>query len=94
MLGDRYRVEVRVEIWRGADVLLVPGGALFREGAEWMSFVHKDKRAVKMKVQVGRTDGKLSQVLGGLEAGMEVLMHPPDSVVDGAEVLAKVAKPE
>jgi HlyD family secretion protein len=94
MLGDRYRVEVRVEIWRGADELLVPGGAIFREGAEWMSFVAKDGRAVKKTVQVGRTDGRMAQVLGGLEAGMSVLMHPPDSVVDGAEIVVKMEKPE
>jgi len=94
MLGDRYRVEVRVEIWCGADELLVPGGAIFREGAEWMSFVAKDGRAVKKTVQVGRTDGRMAQVLGGLEAGMFVLMHPPDSVVDGAEIVVKMEKPE
>jgi len=91
-LGDRYRVEVRVAVWTSDDVLLIPGGALFREGTEWMTFVKKDNHAVKTKVQIGRTDGKMSQVLGGIAEGVEVLMHPPDSVVDGAEIVAKVVK--
>jgi HlyD family secretion protein len=93
-LGDRFRVEVRVAVWQSDDVLLVPGGALFREGAEWMTYVQKGSQAVKTKVQIGRTDGKTCQVLGGLDEGAEVLMHPPDSVVDGAEIVAKIAKPE
>lgn len=94
VLGDRFRVEVRVAVWHSDEVLLIPGGALFREGMEWMTFVKKDDHALKTKVQVGRTDGKMSQVLGGIEEGTEVLMHPPDSVVDGAEIMAKVAKAE
>ncbi|GEP42649.1 efflux RND transporter periplasmic adaptor subunit [Brevifollis gellanilyticus] len=91
-LGDRYRVEVRVAVWHQEDVLLVPGGGLFREGTEWMTFVKDGNHAKKVKVQVGRTDGKMSQVLGGIEAGAEVLMHPPDSVVDGAEIALKDVK--
>jgi HlyD family secretion protein len=93
-LGDRFRVEVRVAVWQNDDVLLVPGGALFREGAEWMTYVKKGSHAVKTQVQIGRTDGKTAQVLSGLDEGAEVLMHPPDSVVDGVEIVAKIAKPE
>lgn len=89
-LGDRYRVEVRIAVWQDKDVLLVPGGALFREGGDWLAFLLRDGRAVKTTLQLGRSDGRQSQVLGGLKAGDRVLMHPPDNVKDGVEVIRRV----
>lgn len=91
-LGDRYRVEVRVAIWSEDDVLLVPSGALFREGREWKTFVYQAGKASKKAIETGRTDGKMTQVLKGLEAGDEVLMHPPDVVTDGTEVTPRVVE--
>lgn len=85
-LGDRFRVEVRIAIWSDADALLIPAGALFREGMEWKTFVLDADKARSLTVQVGRTDGKMTQVLGGIEAGAQVLLHPPDTVVDGVAV--------
>jgi len=92
VLGDRYRVEVRVTVWHDGDVMLTPGGSLFREGAEWKTFVLKENKAVKVTVQIGHTDGKMAEVLSGLEPGMSLLMHPPDSVVDGSEVVRRVVE--
>lgn len=91
-LGDRYRVEVRVAIWSDPDVLLVPSGALFREGREWKTFVLDGGKARKQIVNTGRTDGKMTQVLDGLMAGATVLMHPPDVVDDGSEVMPRVVE--
>ncbi len=92
VLGDRYRVEVRVAVWHDGDVMLAPGGSLFREGAEWKTFVLKESKAEKVTVQIGHTDGKMAEVLSGLEPGMSLLMHPPDSVVDGSEVVRRVVE--
>ena len=44
-LGDNYRVEVRIVVWRSDDVLKVPAGALFRRGDSWAVFVVEDGRA-------------------------------------------------
>lgn len=88
-LGDRYRVEVRVAVWHSDDTLLVPAGALFREGSEWKTFVFDAGRAKVVVVKAGRTDGKLTQVLAGLKKGDEVLMHPPDTVRDGTSVVKR-----
>lgn len=88
-LGDRYRVEVRVAVWHSDDTLLVPAGALFREGSEWKTFVFDAGRAKSVVVKAGRTDGKLTQVLAGLKKGDEVLMHPPDTVRDGTSVVKR-----
>jgi HlyD family secretion protein len=85
-LGDRYRVEVRVAVWHADDVLTVPAGALFREGNVWKTFVYQNGRARLMTVEAGRSDGRLTEVLSGLEAGDKVLLHPPDTVADGSTV--------
>ncbi len=92
VLGDRYRVEVRVAVWHDKDVLLVPSGALFREGRDWKTFVLSAGKAAQRVVQTGRTDGKLTQVLDGLKACDLVLMHPPDVVADGSDVVQRVVE--
>ncbi|MCB1278420.1 HlyD family efflux transporter periplasmic adaptor subunit [Prosthecobacter sp.] len=89
-LGDRYRVEVRVAVWHSDDTLLVPAGALFREGSEWKTFLYDDGNARVVVVKAGRTDGKLTQVLEGLKVGDEVLVHPPDTVKDGTSVVKRL----
>lgn len=88
-LGDRFRVEVRVAVWHSDETLLVPAGALFREGSEWKTFLFDQGKARTVTVEAGRSDGKLTQVLGGLKAGDEVLLHPPDTVKDGSEVVKR-----
>ncbi|NJM39173.1 MAG: hypothetical protein HC845_15705, partial [Akkermansiaceae bacterium] len=37
-------------------------------------------------IEAGRSDGRFTQVLSGIPAGEEVLLHPPDTVKDGASV--------
>lgn len=88
-LGDRYRVEVRVAIWHEDDVLQVPSGALFREGSIWRTFVYQEGKAKIVTVETGRSDGRWTQILNGLNAGDKVLLHPPDTVKDGGEVVAR-----
>lgn len=90
-LGDRYRVEVRVAIWHSDDVLLVPAGALYREGSEWKTFLFDHGTARVVTVQTGRTDGRRTEVTGGLKLGDQVLMHPPDSVKEGVAVQERQA---
>lgn len=85
-LGDRYRVEVRVAIWHSDDALVVPAGALFREGNAWKTFVFRGGKAVLTPMDAGRTDGRFTEILGGVSAGDELLIHPPDNVSDGAKV--------
>jgi len=85
-LGDRYRVEVRVAVWHKDDVLLVPSGALFREGVDWKTFVYEGGKAKKVSLEAGRSDGRMTEVVNGLELGTQVLLHPPDTVKDGVMV--------
>ncbi len=85
-LGDRFRVEVRVAVWHAEDVLIVPAGALFREGNAWKTYVFRDDEAKLTPVEAGHTDGRLTEIISGLQAGDEVLLHPPDTVTNGTSV--------
>jgi HlyD family secretion protein len=85
-LGDRFRVEVRVAIWRTESALIVPAGALFREGNTWKTYVLGRGRAQLRAIDVGHSDGRLTEILSGLQVGDEMLLHPPDTVGDGTRV--------
>ena len=85
-LGDRYRVEVRVAVWHSDEVLVVPAGALFREGNVWKTYIYQDGKARLVSIEAGHTDGRLTEVTSGLNAGDKVLLHPPDTVKDGSSV--------
>lgn len=90
-LGDRYRVETRIAVWRGEDVVLAPAGALFRRGNQSHAFVLADGRARLVRVDAGPTDGRMTSIRSGLEPGDLVLLHPPDVVEDGSRVVARDA---
>jgi HlyD family secretion protein len=85
-LGDNYRVEARVVLWEGRQVLQAPVGALFQRGRDWQSFVLDGRTARLRPVQVGRTNGRETEVLGGLREGDRVVLYPGDTVADGRSV--------
>jgi HlyD family secretion protein len=88
-LGDGYRVEIRVVIWDREDVMKVPTSSLFRVGEEWAVYVVNDDRAGTRAVTVGRRTGLEAEILGGLEAGERIILHPGDAVQDGVTVEAR-----
>ncbi|MFM7603931.1 MAG: hypothetical protein ACKO8Z_01880, partial [Prosthecobacter sp.] len=77
---------------RKDDALLVPAGALFRVGSKWKTFLFDHGKARALTVEAGRSDGRFTQALSGLQAGDEVLLHPPDTVEDGSEVVKRHPK--
>ena len=85
-LGDGYRVEVRVVVWREDDVLKVPVGSLFRRGDEWAVFVVEEDRARLQAVQLGQRNEIEGQVTNGLSPGQTVVVHPPDILADGIRI--------
>ena len=91
-LGDRFRVEARILTWRGANVLQVPTGALFRRGNDWMTFVFDGGKARLTKVEIARSNGIAAEVRTGLHPGQTVILHPPDGVAEGAAVSARTRK--
>jgi len=85
-LGDGYRVEVRVVMWSEPDVVKVPVGGLFRRGDAWAAFVIDGDLVRLQPVQLGQRNDVEGQVLGGLVPGQTVVLHPPDTLADGARV--------
>ncbi|MEZ5796752.1 MAG: efflux RND transporter periplasmic adaptor subunit [Paracoccaceae bacterium] len=85
-LGHEFRVLVRIAIWRGDDVLAIPVGALFRDGSDWATFVLRDGQARLQRITLGQRNGSSAEVLQGLSAGDEVILHPGERVEDGASV--------
>jgi len=88
-LGDRYRVEARIVTWHGDNVLQAPTGALFRRGGDWMTFVFDGGKARLQKVEILHNNGVAAEIRGGLRQGQRVILHPPDSISEGAAVRAK-----
>jgi HlyD family secretion protein len=85
-LGDRYRVEVSVATWHVNDALIVPAGALFREGNAWKSYLFHNGTAKLTTVDAQHSDGRFTEIVSGLKVGDEVLLHPPDTVKDGSKI--------
>jgi HlyD family secretion protein len=85
-LGDAYRVEVAIVVWERDEVLKVPTGALFRRGEQWAAYVADAGRARERTVTVGQRTAREAEVLGGLAAGDQVVLHPGDTLADGVRV--------
>jgi HlyD family secretion protein len=90
-LGDGYRVEVRVVIWEGEDVVKVPTSSLFRKGNDWAVFALDSGRARLVPVELGRRNGLEAQVVSGLKSGQQVVVHPSDTLEDGARVAPRTS---
>lgn len=87
-LGDNYRVDMRVVLWEGDDILRVPSSALFRQGEDWYVFLKEGSRARLRRVEIGNQSPSFAQVLDGLGEGDAVILHPPNSVAEGTRVTA------
>lgn len=88
-LGDGYRVEARIVTWESADVLKVPTAALVRTGEQWSVYVVADGRARLTPLTLGHQNGQEAEVTGGLEPGALLILHPSDTMTDGARVQPK-----
>jgi HlyD family secretion protein len=84
-LGHGYRVIARVVVWHG-EGLLVPLGALFRQGDNWAVFAVADGRAHRRLVEIAERNLSAARITGGLKAGEQVVLHPSDRVADGVRI--------
>jgi HlyD family secretion protein len=88
-LGDGYQVEAEIVLEEVPDALVVPEGALFRQGDSWALFVEDRGIARLRTVRLGARDGRRAQVVGGLSAGERVVAHPSERVRDGTRVVPR-----
>ena len=89
-LGDGYRVEVRIVVWRGEHVLKVPVSALFRQGEAWAVFVVEGGRARLRTAEPGQRGAQEAEIRSGLREGEAVVRHPANELKDGARVAVQV----
>lgn len=85
-LGDGFRVEARVVIDEARDVLKVPTSALFRAGQQSAVFQVVDGVVRQQPVKIGRQNGLEAEILEGLQAGDNVVLHPSDRIEPGVKV--------
>lgn len=85
-LGHDFRVFARIVVWRSANVLRVPLGALFRSNSKWSVFRIEDGRARLVPVEIGQRNPEVAEVTSGLGEGDRVILHPSDRVGDGVSV--------
>lgn len=85
-LGDGYRVEARIVVWRRDEVLRAPASSVFRHGDGWAVFRRVGTLAKLTPIEAGRRNALQIEVTSGLSDGDEVIVHPSDRVLDGVEV--------
>ncbi len=83
-LGNGFRVVAELAVWRCDACLQVPISALFRSGDRWRVFRLDGDRVHEQDVDIGRMNDATAQVLAGLSAGDVVVLHPSDTLSDGA----------
>jgi len=89
-IGDAFRVEAHIVVFRAEDAVKVPVGALFRDAGEWAVFVVENGRAAKRPVKVERRNA-IEAVTEGLKPGERVVVYPSDALTPGARIVARNA---
>jgi len=85
-LGHDYRVFVELVVWDSPSCLQVPISSLFRNGEVWSVFTIVDGRARQVPVVLGHMNDETAEILAGLKSGDLVVLHPADTLADGAAV--------
>ena len=88
-IGDGYRVEVRIIVWRKDDVLKVPTSSLFRHEGRWAVYRVEKDTAFLQVLEVGQRNGLEAEVLSGLRAGDRIVVFPSEAIGDGVKVTAR-----
>ena len=85
-LGDAYRIEARIVVWTGENVLRIPVSSLFRSDGGWAVYAVESGRAVRKPVEIGHRSPLEAEVLSGLDDGAAVILHPSNRIEDGVRV--------
>ena len=88
-LGDGFRVEAKIVVWEGKDVLSVPASAVFRRGDTWALFKVEGGVAQETKVDVGERNWERVEIRSGVNAGDKVVAHPSERLSNGTAVEAR-----
>ena len=72
-------------------VLRLPVSALFRHDDGWAVFVVSQAVVRRVPVEIGRRNGLMAEVRGGIDEGQRVVTHPGAALTDGARVVERPA---
>jgi HlyD family secretion protein len=76
MFRDGMSATADVIVEERKDVLLLPAGAISREGdSYYVTRMLDEEQSERVEIKVGLNDGRFMEILSGLEAGDEVLMQ-------------------
>jgi HlyD family secretion protein len=90
VMGDGYRVTVRVITQSLDQALMVPVGALFPIGDGGMAVYRIDGNRARLQVvDVAGRNGSEAWIRSGLQAGQRVVVYPPPAVEDGNRVAVR-----
>jgi HlyD family secretion protein len=78
-------MEVAIEIGRSPEALVLPTGALIRDGSDWAVYRIAGGKATKTRAEITATSGGWAKLAGSgaLSAGDRVILYPGDLVKDG-----------
>jgi membrane fusion protein, multidrug efflux system len=79
-------IQVDIDAEQHANVVIVPAGALVREGEETAVFVLMGDKAQRRVVRVGLTDGAALEIVSGVKAGEMVIVEGQNGLPDAAKV--------
>ena len=85
-LGDNYRIQAKIILWQGEGVLQVPVSSIFRGDQGWNVFEIRNGKAVRQPITIGKRGTYYAEVLGGLEEGDVVVIHPTNDLEDDMRV--------
>ena len=90
ILGDGYRVEVRVVVWEGRAVVSLPASALVQQAnGAWSVFVIEDGRARSRLVRVGHRTSGFVEITTGVPVGSRVVLFPSDNIREGVRIRSR-----
>jgi len=85
-LGHDFAVEARIVLARFPQALVVPTGALVRDGSRWAVFVVDDaQRARRTPVRLVAR-GEETAAVEGVNVGQRVVVYPPEVLREGTRV--------
>lgn len=85
-LGDGFRVEAQITLFRADRAVKVPSSALFRDGDRWCVYVVDGDHARRRIVDIARRSSTEAQLDKGLTPGERVVDYPGDAVSDGVRI--------
>jgi HlyD family secretion protein len=88
-LGDGYRVEAHITVWRSDAAVQVPASAVFRSDDGWAVYRADGKFAHLQPVTIGHRNDHVVEISKGLTPGARVVVHPSDRVRDGVEIAGR-----